>query len=392
MYEWDADHISDAIARAIRPDGRTLKMVTQRAGTEGAVENMKRRLGSPGKFEHVWASVGAGKLIPSAYHIKVASRDGEEFWLSSGNWKSSNQPDIDPAGENSTRIGPLRQNNRDWHVVLANRKLATMFQKYIEWDFKEAGRVPVDEGLVAALPELFVPVEAFAEGLEGRIPVQYLDPLRVDRVLKVRPLLTPDRNPRGRRMFLDTATKLVQRATRTILLQNQSFNLLDENVDEFEQIFGALLTKQKAGLDVRIIFRDAREFSQANGPKQQKLLERLKDFGFDTDQIRVQMRCHTKALIVDPPDADHPDSGEVLFGSHNLTNAGALFNRDASLLVRDPGGDRVPHQGVRVRLGRAGHARSRRTGGWRPHRAARRGDPAGIPASVAKRIPGRKLT
>ena len=48
------------------------------------------------------------------------------------------------------------------------------------------------------------------------------------------------------------------------------------------------------------------------------------------------MRCHTKAIIVDPPDAAHPDSGEVLFGSHNLTNTGALFNRDASLLVRDP--------------------------------------------------------
>ena len=25
----------------------------------------------------------------------------------------------------------------------------------------------------------------------------------------------------------------------------------------------------------------------------------------------------------------------MLFGSHNLTNAGALFNRDASLLVKD---------------------------------------------------------
>jgi phosphatidylserine/phosphatidylglycerophosphate/cardiolipin synthase-like enzyme len=136
-------------------------------------------------------------------------------------------------------------------------------------------------------------------------------------------------------MFLDNATKLVERATRTIHLQNQSFNLLDDNVDEFEQIFGALKDKQKAGLDVRIIFRDAREFSQANGPKQQKLLERLKHFGFDTDLIRVQMRCHTKAIIVDPPDAGHRDSGEVLFGSHNLTNTGALFNRDASLLVRD---------------------------------------------------------
>ena len=210
-----------------------------------------------------------------------------------------------------------------------------MFQKYIEWDFKEAQRVPLEEGLEAALPELFVPEEAFAEGLERRIPVEYHDPLVVDRVLDVRPLLTPDRDARGRRMFLDTATKLVERATRTIFLQNQSFNLLDENIDEFEQFFGALRDKQQAGLDVRIIFRDAREFSQANGPKQQKLLERLKDFGFDTDLIRVQMRCHTKAIIVDPPDAEHPDSGEVLFGSHNLTNAGALFNRDASLLVRD---------------------------------------------------------
>ena len=53
------------------------------------------------------------------------------------------------------------------------------------------------------------------------------------------------------------------------------------------------------------------------------------------DMIRVQMRCHTKAIIVDPPDPENPDSGEVLFGSHNLTNTGALFNRDASLVVRD---------------------------------------------------------
>ena len=335
MYEWEAEHISKAIEQAIAPDGRTLKMVTQRQGTREAVEDMKTRLHPASKFEHVWASVGGGKLIPSAYHIKVASRDGEEFWLSSGNWKDSNQPNIDPAGENSTLLGPLREKNRDWHVIIANEKLATMFQNYIEWDFQEAQRVPVEEGFEAALPDLFVPEQAFLEGLEGRIPVQYRDPLVVDRVLHVRPFLTPDRDARGRRMFLDNATRLVERATRKIFLQNQSFNLLEENVDEFEQIFGALKDKQQAGLDVRIIFRDAREFSQANGPQQQKLLERLKDFGFDTDLIRVQMRCHTKAIIVDPPDAEHPDSGEVLFGSHNLTNAGALFNRDASLLVRD---------------------------------------------------------
>ena len=334
MYEWEAPHISDAIEAAIKPGTRKLKMVTQMTGTREAVEDMMNRLGS-GKFQHAWASVGAGKLITNAYHIKVASRDGEEFWLSSGNWKDSNQPNIDPAGEDSTLIGPLRDRNRDWHVIIENDKLAKMFQKYIEWDFKEAERVPVEEGLAEVLPELFVPVEAAAEALERRIPVEYRDPLVVDRVLHVRPLLTPDRDARGRRMFLDNATKLVERATRTIFLQNQSFNLLEENVDEFEQIFGALRDKQQAGRDVRIILRDAREFSAASGVSQQKLLERLKDFGFDTDMIRVQRRLHTKAIIVDPPDAEHPESGEVLFGSHNLTNAGALFNRDASLLVRD---------------------------------------------------------
>ena len=334
MYEWEADHISDAIEAAIAPGTRKLKMVTQVTGTREAVDEMKSRLGAD-KFQHVWASVGAGKLITSAYHIKVASRDGEEFWLSSGNWKDSNQPNIDPAGANSTLIGPLRQRNRDWHAIIENGKLAKLFQKYIEWDFKEAQRVPVEEGLEVPMPELFVPVAALAEGLERRIPVEYLDPLVVERVLHVRPLLTPDRDARGRRMFLENATRLVERATRTIFLQNQSFNLLDENIDEFEQIFGALRDRQRAGLDVRIIFRDAREFSAANGVSQQRLLERLKDFGFDTDRIRVQMRLHTKAIIVDPPDTDHPDSGEVLFGSHNLTNAGALFNRDASLLIRD---------------------------------------------------------
>ena len=334
MFEWEANHVSDAIETAIAPGNRKLKMVTERTGTRAAVEDMMNRLGSS-KFEHVWASVGAGKLITSDYHIKVASRDGEEFWLSSGNWKDSGQPNIDPAGQNSTLIGPLRQKNREWHVVIANNKLATMFQKYIEFDFKEAQRVPLEEGLEAALPELFVPEEAFAEAVERRIPVQYLDPLVINRRLAVQPLLTPDRDARGRRMFLDHATKLVNRAARTIFLQNQSFNLLEDNVDEFEQFFGALRDKQLAGLDVRIIFRDAREFHPDNGPKQQKLLERLKDFQFDTDLIRVQRRCHTKAIVVDPPDAGHPNSGEVLFGSHNLTNTGALFNRDASLLVRD---------------------------------------------------------
>lgn len=328
MYEWDRNHISDAIAAAIAPDGRSLKMVTQRDGTEAAVRDMKRRLGA--RFKHVWASVGAGKLIPKAYHIKVAARDGEEFWLSSGNFKDSNQADIDPAGENSTRIGPLRQHNREWHAIIANPRLATMFQRFIEFDFKEAQRVPLDEGLEAVLPDVFIPDAAFMEGLKRPGLVRYFDPLVVDRELEIQPLLTPDRDGRGNRLFMQQATKMIKKGTRSIYVENQSFNLLTEgnNNDEFEDFFGVLRDKQAAGVDVRIIFRDAREFGSSNGPSQQKLLERLKEFGFDTDFIRLQMRCHTKGIIV--------DSREVMLGSHNLTNMGSLFNRDASLLVRDP--------------------------------------------------------
>ncbi|HKR22904.1 MAG TPA: trypsin-like peptidase domain-containing protein, partial [Pyrinomonadaceae bacterium] len=176
MYEWETNHISDAIADAMAGANKSLRMVTQRQGTRSAVEDMQQRLGA--KFKHVWASVGSGKLIPSAYHIKVASRDGEEIWLSSGNWKDSNQADIDPAGTDSHDITPLRQHNREWHAVIANRKLATIFQKFIEFDFREAERVPLEEGLEFILPDVFVPEAAFMEDVERRTPIDFFDPLR----------------------------------------------------------------------------------------------------------------------------------------------------------------------------------------------------------------------
>lgn len=326
MYEWVPNHISDAIEAAMNPPDSSVKMVTQKAGTRAAVEDMNSRIG--GKFKHVFASVGSGKLIPSAYHIKVASRDGKEFWLSSGNWKDSNQANIDPAGEHSTRITPLRQHNREWHAIIANKKLATMFQKYIEFDFEEAKRVPLEEGVEAVFPDVFVPEEAFMEGLEAAVTARYFLPLVLDREIEIQPLLTPDRNSRGVRLFMDHATKMIKKGTRTIFVENQSFNLLDDNNDEFQSFFGVLRDKQQAGVDVRIIFRDGREFGASSAQSQQRLLERLKDFGFDTDFIRLQLHCHTKGIIV--------DSNEVMLGSHNLTNEGGLFNRDASLLVRDP--------------------------------------------------------
>lgn len=328
IYEWEPNHISDELFNVINAGNRKLTMVVERKGTSDAVEKLELKLKQ--KFDHVWASTGAGKIVPNAYHIKVACRDGEEFWLSSGNWKDSNQADIDPAGEGSTAITPLRQHNREWHAIIQNAKLAKCFEEYIKWDYEEAQRVPIDEVPEPVWPDVFVPIEVT---FERRGVARYFEPLIIDRELDVTPLLTPDRDSRGKRIFIEAATRLIDGATQSIDLQNQSFNLLDDNIPEFEAFFVALKQKQRQrGVEVRIIFRDGREFSQGNAVSQQKLLERIKDFGIDTKSIRVQRKCHTKAIIVD---ADDKDRAAVLFGSHNLTNAGALYNRDASLLIRD---------------------------------------------------------
>src|SRR5262249_34380594 len=149
-------------------------------------------------------------------------------------------------------------------------------------------RVPVEEIIEAVLPDLFVPEETFAEVAEAPLRATYFDPLELDREIDIQPLLTPDRDDRGRRIFMAAAVDMMRRAQRSLFVENQSFNLLPENVDEFEEFFTVLRDKQLAGLDVRVIFRDPREFGSSGGAKLQKMLETIRDFGIDTDQIKVQ--------------------------------------------------------------------------------------------------------
>jgi V8-like Glu-specific endopeptidase len=336
IYEWDHDEISSALGAKLKGRGKKLRMVTQKNGvggsdaTESAVADMKRRIGC--NFEHVWASVrGPDRLIPDSYHIKVASRDEEEVWLSSGNWKKSNHP----IPTDASRSNALRKFNREWHVTIKNNRLAKLFQSYIDFDFTEATRVPLSEEIVSKMPaiEFFIPNSGVLT--EERVSgVTYEDTLIItpdDGVLDIQPLLTPDRDEEGDRLFLKAATAMIKRARRKIYLQNQSFNFTAQNNAEFDQFFSVLQRKQGELEDVRIICRDARDYGRSDDlVKQQENLERLKDLGFNVspDYLRLQSRCHTKGIIV--------DAKEVLIGSQNLTNGGALMNRDASLLVRSP--------------------------------------------------------
>jgi len=329
MYEWDPNHISDVIEEVMTPPERVLKMVTQkfgvgeRGGTKRAVEDMQGRIG--GKFSHVYASVrGPNRLIPSSYHIKVASRDDEEVWLSSGNWKKSNQP------ENPRLPDALGSNNREWHAIIENRKLATLFRKYIDYDFRQATEHPLEESEAPLLAEgeFFVPVGGPGEAQERLRAPRYRAELKItNEELDIQPLLTPDRGADGERIFMRCATEMLQRATRSIHIQNQSLSYTADNNREFDAFFEVVREKQRSIQDVRLIFRDARDFPDGL-QKQQEIIERLKDLGLDVsaNALRVQQKCHTKGIVI--------DGEEVLLGSQNFTNEGSLFNRDASLLVR----------------------------------------------------------
>lgn len=211
--------------------------------------------------------------------------------------------------------------NREWHVVVNHPELAKTFQIYLKGDFKtastqeEAAAVGAEPG-----PELSVPAEEvlFEErttrSLQVFAPKKFVftnsDPVRVQ------PILTPDN-------YHEVVLKLLRkRPSASLYFQNQSLNPVKQPTEEFDELMRLMVEYTNDDqLDVRIIFRNI-------GPVRKKL-ESLQAAGFNMGRIRVQSGCHTKGIII--------DSAVILLGSHNFTNDGTQFNRDASLLIHDAG-------------------------------------------------------
>lgn len=94
--------------------------------------------------------------------------------------------------------------------------------------------------------------------------------------------------------------------------------------DEYTGLLDALKVKMNdSSIDARIILRTERTDDT------RKMLEDLKAYGFKMKNIRVMVNTHTKGIIA--------DTQRILIGSHNWSNAGVQFNRDASLLIHDGG-------------------------------------------------------
>lgn len=324
MYDFGAPHVVEALeAACARNAFEKLTLVMQRGESVGqgtkandlkdaqVVERLQEKLGA--KFENAWVKIGSVHgWVSSSYHIKVAVRDRSAFWLSSGNFQSSNQPKAYPLTEEPWDPEWLRAYNREWHAVVEDSGLAEVFESFILHDFtNNAARV--EEAL--ELPSLLFPPAVFAPAAAERAAgFRYFEPFDQNRTFAVTPLLTPDN-------YHQAVLDLVRGAEDELLIQNQTFNAPKDGQDELKELVDAVIDRHDAGVDVKVIFRDI------FGADTRKNLEALKRYGFPVDEVRVQPNCHTKGIIV--------DSRQVLLGSQNWSNAGVSVNRDASLLFDD---------------------------------------------------------
>ncbi|MGJ3701286.1 trypsin-like peptidase domain-containing protein [Variovorax sp. AFSI2.2] len=326
MYEFTADHIRLALtetAQAPQFEELTLVLDSARGSIRNAptvrdsdamVRDLRNALGD--KLRVAWVKLGSVRgWVNHDYHIKVLIRDDEALWLSSGNWKGSSQPDADPVNDIAALRELLDENNREWHAVIEHPGLAQTYQTAVRGDF-DANRDTRPEEF-AGLPELWFVGGTVPRAEEGLAAVTYFAPFDETRQFTVQPILTPDN-------YLDIAIPAIKAARKSILVQNQSLSVPPQQADgRYIEFWNTLLSKQRRGLDVRLIFR-----LQDRDPTGGRVMfEALKDYGFDAKRIRIQRGCHTKGLII--------DGKRVMLGSHNLTNMGATTNRDASLLFDD---------------------------------------------------------
>src|SRR5205814_6288579 len=122
LYDITCGHGLQAVTGSLA--GKQLNLVLDHPGRSptadqtdpATVSDPRHALGQD--FTQAWALTrtdpdATAWIYPTAYHIKVAVRDHSVFWLSSGNWNNSNQPDIDPVNVAADAL-QARHRDRDW--------------------------------------------------------------------------------------------------------------------------------------------------------------------------------------------------------------------------------------------------------------------------------------
>jgi len=330
MYDFTSAHVLAAVTTALS-GGKSLTLTLDHPATNPTANqtddqtqaNLSSALG--GKFEGAWALTETDPkapvwIYPNAYHIKVAVREDDTFWLSSGNWNNSNQPVIDlsdiPAAKKIAA-----KSDRDWHVIVTSKELANTFRAFLKNDFsvaKAKGALYTSPAATAALQantpiaanQFVVPADALAA---GRMPQQFFPPKTISGEIQIQPLLTPDN-------YQPNVLDLIKSAKRTFYMQTQyihpSGNPRDKGHDDLIAAVKDLIDK---GVDVRLITSQFQTDAW---------VEKLVGAGIPTSVLRRQTGVHNKGIVV--------DSDVVMVSSQNWSADGTLRNRDAGLIIHDP--------------------------------------------------------
>jgi phosphatidylserine/phosphatidylglycerophosphate/cardiolipin synthase-like enzyme len=326
MYEFTAPHIVSAVTTTMK--GKTLNLVlddpdydtTAREQTNDVTQTqLKTAVGQGLNF--AWAAEAADKhnsihLFPAAYHIKVAVADSATFFLSSGNFNSTNQPDFDPINTPTAKdANTASVSDRDWHVIVESPALAATFENLILRDLQQA--LPGQQ--VAAAPVL-----KGNGNSTGRHYPKFFPGKTFSGAMTIQPAVTPDN-------FGDIILPLIQSAKSRFWMQTQYIKPSAKFVQDvasvpvakrsiLERFLDALRTLTTNGVDVRIIV-DSRVTAS--------MIEQLqKTGGLDGKKILRQEHVHNKGMIV--------DNHTVVIGSQNWSTEGVDTNRDASVVIKNP--------------------------------------------------------
>lgn len=305
MYEFYAQHILDTVTGLGESSDATLSMILQVDKNDLTCEETLRASWGD-RLDFVPASVrGANRLFNNSYHTKVAVRDSRAIWLSSGNWSPNSQP-LPKPGTDTT---PYKNGNREWHVIIQDKQIAAMYEKFIRYDIEQAKMVQQEEA-APALPDLLVPESFFAEP-EAAVQQDHLFGPAVfgqDEPVKVKPLMSPDNYAEG-------VLELINSAKKSLYLQFAYINQPSAAV--FDQIIDAVAAKMKAGLDVKVIAGTNQK------PESSDILIGARKW--KRSMFRIQKtKLHNKGIIVD---------GKIaVVGSNNWSTDGTQYNRDTSLV------------------------------------------------------------
>jgi Trypsin-like peptidase domain/PLD-like domain len=325
MYEFHAEHIADAFDTPVNNNvDLSMVLATQSRNPkngdidEGDFDRLERFADWENKltnFERVFVPLGSGGLVAMSYHIKVTVKDKKKVWLSSGNWKNSSQPNI-PAADLNNPAKTSTAGNREWHVVIENDTLSKRFRSHILQDLKRSQTLGGTTEAVEPQIMVDVPIAAL-EAIELEAPAtKVLEVLSIDRTVKVKPLLTPDKKGA---VYSNAVLELIESAEHQLVFQIPYINALGAT-GFLDDLIEALIRKSQELDDFRMILRsdgfDAEEASE------------LKRRGLDVkNKVKKLFKTHTKGMVV--------DGKRVMIGSHNWSSLGVTLNRDASLIFHD---------------------------------------------------------